>query len=132
MQDQDVNWALNVFKFDHLLALVRASAAAGCVALIVLTAFALQTRALTDRVPFALGRGALDFFNNPQNAPWGLKDPRLCITLRLVSQFHRRPRKPAYTPRGDVLSTHHANTDSGCPFSTHLQRSSLSTDIPWR
>lgn len=28
------------------------------------------------------GRKALKFFNNPENYPWMMKDPRLCVTIR--------------------------------------------------
>ena len=33
-------------------------------------------------VDFAKGKKALKFLNNPENAPWLQKDPRMCITLR--------------------------------------------------
>jgi hypothetical protein len=38
---------------------------------------------------FREGRRALSYFNNPQNAPWMLKDPRLSITLRAWLPFLR-------------------------------------------
>lgn len=71
MRAQDVNWALNVFNFDHLEA-IRA--------------------ALSDkRGLFAEGMAALAFYNNPSHAPWAVKDPRLCITLKFWMAFWKTP-----------------------------------------
>lgn len=61
MAKQDVWWANNVVHYD-------------------------PDRALADKesgkVKFEKGRTGLQFMNNPQNAPWMQKDPRMCITLR--------------------------------------------------
>lgn len=70
MRDQNVNWALNVFRFDHLKAL-RA--------------------ALGDQRMFAEGMAALAFYNDPAHTPWAVKDPRLCITLKFWMAFWKTP-----------------------------------------
>lgn len=71
MAAQDVNWALHVFNFDHLEA-IRA--------------------ALSDKQGlFAEGMAALAYYNDPTHAPWAVKDPRLCITLKFWMAFWKTP-----------------------------------------
>lgn len=71
MAAQDVNWALHVFNFDHLEA-IRA--------------------ALSDKQRlFAEGMAALAYYNDPAHAPWAVKDPRLCITLKFWMAFWKTP-----------------------------------------
>ncbi len=62
MKKQGVHYAFNTYKFDALAALKDI---------------------LTDEGSlFKEGERGLAFLNNPQNSPWMLKDPRLCVTLR--------------------------------------------------
>lgn len=70
MKEQGVNWSLGVFRFDHLEA-IRA--------------------ALSDKRLFAEGMAALAFYNDPANAPWAVKDPRLCFTLKFWMAFWKTP-----------------------------------------
>lgn len=58
---QGVHYAWNTCKYD---------ARAGLVA------------ALSNEAQFREGERALEFLNSPASAPWMLKDPRLCVTLR--------------------------------------------------
>jgi hypothetical protein len=105
MQEQDVNWSLNVFKYDHLLALVSELKRAPMCQNYSRSARRtphphhfhfhapppIQEHALTNKVDFSLGRTALAYFNDPVNQPWAVKDPRLCFTLRFWLPFWRTP-----------------------------------------
>lgn len=62
MRDQNVHYSYNTHKYDAGKGLVS-----------VLNA---------DKKFFNEGKRALAFLNNPDNYPWMLKDPRLCITVR--------------------------------------------------
>jgi hypothetical protein len=46
---------------------------------------------LTEGLDFSLGREALAYYNQPVHRPWGLKDPRLCVTLRFWMSFWTTP-----------------------------------------
>lgn len=63
MANQNVHYSHNTYKYDALRGLQDI----------------LRQR---DTKWFAEGQRGLTFLNNPQNYPWMLKDPRLCITLR--------------------------------------------------
>jgi hypothetical protein len=64
MKKQGVHYAYHTFKYDALLGLKVALSDMG------------------GGDSFKEGKRALDFLNNPNNYPWMLKDPRLCITFR--------------------------------------------------
>ena len=61
MQKQGVHYAYSTFKYD---------------------AMAAVKDMMTGQVKFKEGERGLAFLNEPSNAPWMLKDPRLCITIR--------------------------------------------------
>ncbi len=101
MKEQDVNWSLNVYNFDHLKALEHA---------------------LTGQVPFGRGRAALAYYNDPAHRPWALKDPRLCFTLRFWLPFWRTP--PAvvlvYRHPVEVAKSLARRKEFGVPRGIHL------------
>jgi hypothetical protein len=47
----------------------------------------------SGKIPFQEGAKGLDFLNNPANAPWLQKDPRMCITLK--TWLHLLQQEPA-------------------------------------
>lgn len=47
----------------------------------------------STKITFAQGARGLDFLNDPNNAPWLQKDPRMCITL--TTWLHLLDKKPA-------------------------------------
>lgn len=61
MNKQRVYWSANVINYDYKKA--------------------LEAKDSGD-VQFKHGKTGLEFFNNPSNAPWMQKDPRMCITLK--------------------------------------------------
>eukprot|EP00536_Pseudo-nitzschia_multiseries_P013289 jgi/Psemu1/290772/fgenesh1_pg.557_\ len=61
MNKQDVWWSANVIAYDWEKALRDKE---------------------SGRVSFKEGAKGLPFLNNPDNAPWLQKDPRMCITLK--------------------------------------------------
>lgn len=61
MSSQNCYWHLNPVDYDAKLALERLSA---------------------NQLNFTDGISLLNFTNDPDSAPWLLKDPRLCLTLR--------------------------------------------------
>eukprot|EP00537_Pseudo-nitzschia_pungens_P009087 CAMPEP_0172379810 /NCGR_PEP_ID=MMETSP1060-20121228/70120_1 /TAXON_ID=37318 /ORGANISM="Pseudo-nitzschia pungens, Strain cf. cingulata" /LENGTH=491 /DNA_ID=CAMNT_0013107555 /DNA_START=194 /DNA_END=1669 /DNA_ORIENTATION=+ len=61
MNKQNIWWAANVIKYDWRQALRDKE---------------------SGRVTFKEGARGLPFLNNPGNAPWLQKDPRMCITLK--------------------------------------------------
>eukprot|EP00538_Stauroneis_constricta_P002313 CAMPEP_0119545898 /NCGR_PEP_ID=MMETSP1352-20130426/516_1 /TAXON_ID=265584 /ORGANISM="Stauroneis constricta, Strain CCMP1120" /LENGTH=487 /DNA_ID=CAMNT_0007590517 /DNA_START=115 /DNA_END=1578 /DNA_ORIENTATION=+ len=61
MYEQGVSWANNPISFDPEKALEHYN---------------------TKQISFKQGKRALPFLNNPNNAPWLQKDPRMCITLK--------------------------------------------------
>jgi hypothetical protein len=61
MNQQGVYWSSNVINYDYEKALADK-----------------ENKAIT----FDHGKPGLDFLNNPDNAPWLQKDPRMCITLK--------------------------------------------------
>eukprot|EP01039_Chlorochromonas_danica_P006186 gene6186-6821_t len=63
MANQNVHYSHNTYKYDALRGLQDV----------------LRQR---DTKWFAEGERGLAFLNNPDNYPWMLKDPRLCITIR--------------------------------------------------
>lgn len=64
MQKQQVHYAFNTYRFDHIQGLKE-----------ILLHY--------DEKFFNEGRRGLAFLNDEKNYPWMLKDPRLCITLRM-------------------------------------------------
>lgn len=56
-------------------------------------------KALADKesgeVEFKQGERALKFFNNPQEAPWLQKDPRMCLTLKTWLKSNLLKKEPA-------------------------------------
>ncbi len=102
MKEQDVNWALNLFSFDHLEAL-RA--------------------ALSDKAGlFADGMAALAFYNDPAHAPWAVKDPRLCITLKFWLAFWKTPPAVLFAYRHplEVAQSLVRRREFGLPRGLHL------------
>jgi len=61
MKAQSISWAANVVNYDWELA--------------------LKDKELKN-ISFKEGERGLKFLNNPTNAPWMQKDPRMCITLK--------------------------------------------------
>lgn len=61
MYEQHINWAANVDKYDAARA---------------------NNGLIKKKISFEKGRKALKVLNDPDNAPWLQKDPRMCITLR--------------------------------------------------
>lgn len=47
----------------------------------------------SKKITFQQGKKGLEFLNDPNNAPWLQKDPRMCITLR--TWLHMMDKKPA-------------------------------------
>lgn len=67
MADQHIDWSYDVIHYNPKIALhhfIRGN-----------------TTSLHTVYDFTEGTKALEFLNHPQNHPWVLKDPRLCITL---------------------------------------------------
>jgi len=61
MKAQSISWAANVINYDWERALKEKE---------------------LKKFPFKEGERGLKFLNNPTNAPWMQKDPRMCITLK--------------------------------------------------
>lgn len=67
MKKQGVHYGFHMFKYDHLTA--------------------IKDILNDDGSLFREGKKGLNFLNNPQNYPWMLKDPRLCVTFRTWLPF---------------------------------------------
>lgn len=71
MGKQQISYASRTYKFDHLLAIKDI----------------LDTMDDPSSKFFNEGKRGLKFLNNPNNYPWMLKDPRLCVTFRTWLPF---------------------------------------------
>lgn len=81
MMDQHIDWSYDVIHFNPQLALKH---------------FQDNSSQIYD---FTQGTQALKFLNNPNNIPWVLKDPRLCITLPTWIPLLHSPPAAVFTYR---------------------------------
>ena len=104
MKRQNVHYAFNTYKYDALVGLK-------------------DVLNLQDDKFFAEGRRALSFLNNDQNAPWMLKDPRLCITLRTWTPLLTRVPAVLFTYRNpmDVAMSMHKRETEHFPIAKGLK-----------
>jgi len=71
LNSQNIWWNANVAKYDFKTSLQQ-----------------IKKR----EIPFQKGSKALSFLNDPNNYPWLLKDPRMCITLLTwIDLIHTKP-----------------------------------------
>jgi len=85
MSKQNVGWSYNVLNFDYKKALEQKK---------------------LGKVKFKEGQRGLPFLNDPKNAPWLQKDPRMCITLKTWLELLNSEPAVIYTYRHPLEVAH--------------------------